>query len=328
MYRTGVRAITISQGAVETRMQMRQNDTGLFVEIKHNMPDLTSYSSYQYNKRNLVVKSTSEMKMFDLPSKQTEMYKYNNADSIVEKKTLYDDGPKKNKVRVKEIVEKYSYDAASGRLIQVSQFADGQLMLTGTLNYNAIGKLVQRVQTLSPTANDKGRAFGSEKVRKEIFSYDSSQRLISYNFYKDDSLDESTTYSYIEGVCRVTKVESTPSWIGSKTSVNAFDSIGKEMEEVKYGSDNMLTSLTLKRYNANGKLVKKIIYSKGLLSSWSEVLYFYDANDNLVRKEMRGKDEPLVDLYEYDSRGNVIQETSMTGEKINSTIKYTYTYAN
>jgi len=325
LYRAGVRAITISGVGYETHMSMRQNDTGLFVEINHRATALTSYASYQYNKRNLVVKIMSETKIFDLPSNRIELYKYNDNDSIVEKKTLYDDGLKTKKTRV-EIDEKYSYDA-SERLIQVKQFADNQLKLTGTLKYNAIGKLVEREQMWGPTANDNVGAFRGEKVRKETFFYDSLQRLISYQMFKDDSLDESTTYSYIEGIRRVTTVESTPSWIGSKTTVTAFDSTGKEIEQVKYGSDNMLTSLTLKRYNAKGKLTKEIIYSKGLLSSWAETLYFYNANDDLVRKEMRGKDEPLVTLYEYDSKGNIIQETSMTGEKTLNTTKYSYTYA-
>lgn len=325
LYRAGIRSISVTQGdEMEMSSSMHQNDTGLYVESKTISASLSSHTLSQYNKKDLIVKSTSQMKSFDRISKHIELYEYNKNDSIIEKKTLYE-GEETSKTQVKEIIKKYSYDI-TGRLIQVKEFADDKLKLTCTLKYNAKGKLVEKEQVWEPIANNNIGAFG-EKVRKEMLSYDSLERVVSYKMLKDDSLSESTTYSYIEGISRVTTVKSSPSWLESKTSVTVFDSTGKEIERVKYGSDNMLASLTLKRYNAKGKLAKEIIYSKGLLSSWAETLYFYNANDDLVRKEMRGKDEPLVDLYEYDSRGNITQEISMAGEKILNTTKYTYTYA-
>lgn len=95
-----------------------------------------------------------------------------------------------------------------------------------------------------------------------------------------------------------------------------YDANGNELSVKSYNGDSVLEYWTESSYDLYGNMISNKIYYHGIMTSWNEYSYKYNAKGDVLSKEHRDGDGTLIDRceYTYDEKGNMSSEAHYNAE--------------
>ena len=205
-------------------------------------------------------------------SKEEFIYKYDLNGNMVEKNDFFKSGGLKNK-------NIYKYDANGNMINHSSYYNSGELNYKTIYKYDSYGNSIEWIQY-----NGSGK-----RLSKTISKYGSKANRIALEIKFSELLNRKD-FKFIY----------------------KYDSKGNKIKEYFYQRfpnevDWVLNKYTTYKYNSNGKIFEKTLFTGGSVPSYVEGKEGLLFAENIIQWK---------DVFKYDSKGNIIEKVRYEGEAL------------
>lgn len=182
----------------------------------------------------------------------------------------------------------------------------------------------------------------------KVFEYDKNNNLINQKteHHQEKELEEDQ-YFFYDNKNRLVKLEKRNDvGIIYEKNTYKYNAKGKVIKELTYNSDNKIIKSIIKEYHFNNQL-KKQEYTLENNRKWiytydnsGKVMEVFEQNDNKISKKLysyndfgkelkiekfdQNKKRIELETFEYDSKGNMIKNTSVYNDNYNKVKTYQY----
>ena len=138
---------------------------------------------------------------------------------------------------------------------------------------------------------------------------------INYKSHNENDIKDTSTSTYKFNK-RGDVIESDINMLLKSRHKHIYNADGRMIKTLIY-DDNKLTSYTLHLYGANGKIIEDRVYRANEKTLFSRTRYKYDANGNQTSKIRTGNDGEIYhkQSYRYDSKNRMIEHTCVINEE-------------
>lgn len=162
----------------------------------------------------------------------------------------------------------------------------------------------------------------------EKYFYDAKWRLLKHGYYFFDILDYVDSYSYEDNYLKAKMIRTDSDKKYILDEVITYDSLARKMESKAY-RNGVLEAVMKYEYDIFGNEKRAANYWDGGINLNTEKLNYYSSKSRIDSSKYRNKTsegwQENKHYYEYDSRGLLIRETSVSSDDTLKRVS-TYTY--